>query len=260
MTDDERVVTACDHLKGLADHVAEQLANELITADTPTEQLLARQAVFIVRQVHGISFLVALPFYAEQAGQLVRGFAELARITLWLDAPDIAEERLERAVIFWKDGVQQTRDKYEFQESIGRRMLSSEWDQLDYQDKLIAEQEERLGGSVAGLPSARAMWKELGREDLYGLFRWESDPAHGSAVTLGTVVRNSTDTHFELGGPNQPKDRARRLGAALALLQLVGSVIVEGLGRDVAAWQDASGETEAVMTEFLSPLLPSGSD
>jgi hypothetical protein len=104
------------------------------------------------------------------------------------------------------------------------------------------------------------MWKELGREDLYGLFRWESDPAHGSAVTLGTVVRNSTDTHFELGGPNQPKDRARRLGAALALLQLVGSVIVEGLGRDVAAWQDASGETEAVMTEFLSPLLPSGSD
>lgn len=260
MTGDERIVPACDHLKGLADHLAEQLANGLITADTTTEQLLARQAVIIVRQVHGISFLVALPFYAEQAGQLVRGLAELTRITLWLDVPDTAEERLERAVMFWKDGIQQTRNKYEYQESIGRKMLSAEWDQLDYQDKLITEQEEVLRKTVTGLPSAKAMWKELGREDLYGLFRWESDPAHGSAVTLGTVVRNSTDTHFDLGGPNQPRDRARRLGAALALLQLAGGVIIERLDRGVQAWRTASCDTEAAMTELLSPLLPSGSE
>ncbi len=96
---------------------------------------------------------------------------------------------------------------------------------------------------------------DLGREDLYGLFRWESDPAHGSAVTLGTVVRSSTEEHFDLGGPNQPKDRARRLGAALALLQLSVGVIVAGLGLNVEKWEETFAETEALMTDLVGPFL-----
>lgn len=233
MTDDERVVAACDALKGLADHLAGQLTNEMITADSPTQQVFARQAVLIVRQVHGIAILVGWPYYAEQAGQLVRGLAEVTRVTLWLDVPDDDEERLERAVIFWKDGVRQTRDKYEHQESIGREILAREWELLDKQDKLIAAQEASLGRTVGGLPSAKAMWKGLGREDLYGLFRWD------------------------LGGPNQPKDRARRLGAALGFLQLSGAVIVAGLDRDAEAWNKASSDTEALMSDLVGPLLSS---
>ncbi|HLF43044.1 MAG TPA: hypothetical protein VJA46_05890 [Acidimicrobiia bacterium] len=255
-TEDERIVAACDALKGLADHLAELLANEKIAADTPTQQLLARQAVFVVRQVYGVALLVALPFYAEQAGQLVRGLAELTRIILWLDAPDDAERQFEQAVIFWKDGIQQTRSKYEYQGSTGRQVLPHEWEQLANQEKLIADQEAKLGRKVGGLPNAKKMWEDLGREDLHGLFRWESDPAHGSAVTLGTVVRSNTEEHFDLGGPNQPKDRARRLGAALALLQLSGDVIVERLGRNIESWQAASSETEAQIADLLSPLMP----
>ena len=83
----------------------------------------------------------------------------------------------------------------------------------------------------------------------------ESDPAHGSAVTLGTVVRNNTDSHFDLGGPNKPKDRARRLGAALQLLQLSGQIIVECLGRDVESWRAASSAAETEMTDLLAAFL-----
>jgi hypothetical protein len=252
----QRIVAACDELKGLADRLAGLLRNEMIHADTVTHQIFARQLVYVVRQVHGIALLVRWPFYAEQAGQLGRGLAELTRIVMWLDAPDHPEERFERALVFWKDGIRQTRSKYEYQEQIGRKILSHEWESLANQETLIANQEATLGREVDGsLPSAEAMWEELGRKDLYGLFRWESDPAHGSAITLGTVVQNSTETHFDLGGPNQPKDRARRLGAALTLLQLSGGVIVEGLDRDVKSWQEASSETEAQMADLINPLL-----
>lgn len=251
----QRIVRACDALKALADHLAAMLGGKMIEAESVTQQILTRQLVVVVRQVHSIALLVGLPYYAEQAGQLVRGLAELTRIVLWLDEPDDADERLVRALTFWKDGVRQTRSKYEYQERIGREILESEWEALEKQEALVADQESGLGRKVGGLPDARAMWEELGREDLYGLFRWESDPAHGSAVTLGTVVHASSETHFDLGGPNLPRDRARRLGAALALLQLAGTVIVEGLGQDVESWRTASSHAEAEMSDLLMSLL-----
>ena len=257
-TDQECIASACDALKKLSDHLADQLGDEPIAADGPTQQLLARQAVVIIRQVHSIAFLVGWPYYAEQAGQLVRGLAELTRLVLWLNAPDDVEERSARAVMFWKDGIRQTRSKYEYQESIGQAVLSGEWKQLDSQDNLIAEQEDKLGREVGELPNARTMWEDLGRGNLYGLFRWESDPSLFSAVTLVIVVRSRTGDHFDLGGPNAPKDRARRLGAALLLLQLSGDVIAEGLGRDVEAWEATSNETGTEMERLLSPYLLDG--
>ena len=81
-----QIAAACDILKGLSDHLAGMLGNEILDANTVTDQILARQLVYVVRQVHGIAFLVGWPFYAEQAGQLVRGLTELTRIILWLDA------------------------------------------------------------------------------------------------------------------------------------------------------------------------------
>lgn len=255
MTDNERIVAACDALKRLSDHLAGALANQLIEAETPTHQLLGRQGVFVVRQVHGIAILLGWMFYAEQAGQLIRGLAELTRIVLWLDVPDDPVERRERALTFWNDGIRQTRSKYDYQQQNGRTILAREWKLIEQQEQLIAEQEAEYGVTAGSLPDARAMWESLGRPDLYGLFRWESDPAHGSAVSLGTVVASNTPDHFDLGGPNMPKDRARRLGAALILLQLSGETIVRVLNRDLDAWKAASQAAGAEMTALLSPIL-----
>ena len=221
------VVAAADVLKALADKLAAMLDGRTIPAETPAQQLLGRQLVYLVRQVHCVAFLAGWPFYAEQAGQLVRGLTEVARIVLWLVATDDPLERQRRVLAFWSDGLVQTRSKYEYQASAGVEIDEAAWSQLDSQEALLAEQVSEMDGELGGLPNAIEMWEGLGRKDLYGLFRWESDPAHGSAVTLGTVVSDPTDDHVALGGPNRPVDRARRLGAALLLLQLTGSAIID---------------------------------
>lgn len=53
----QKIAAACDALKDLAD-LPGMLGNELIDADTVTQQILARQLVYVVSQVHGIAFLV----------------------------------------------------------------------------------------------------------------------------------------------------------------------------------------------------------
>lgn len=251
-----QLVAAAQAVKALADRLAAYAQGEgPFAADTPTEQILARQLVFLVRQVHAVAILLAFPYYAEQAGQLVRGLCELARTIGWLVAPDSAAERRHRAVRFWNDGIRQTRDKYDFQEEIGQPVAAHKWLALEEQEKLIADEEQKLGLEARPLPDARGMWKSLKRLELYGLFRWESDPAHGSSVSLGTVVAARSEGHYDLGGANSPRDRARRISATFLLLDLAGRWLVDGLGFDSDDWSKACEEVGADLSRDLAGLL-----
>lgn len=252
---DADIAVAADRLKALANVISAKLeAAGEYAADTPTHQYLARLAVHIVRQVEAICLLVAFPYFSEQAGQLVRGLTEATRIALWLDEPIDQDERLRRAVTFFKDGVTQMKDKVDYYES------HSDAPYREDQTTLLAERlrqveelEKELGESFGRLPSASKMLKDLDRKDLYSLFRWESDPSHASAIALGQTVAFETDSHHHLGGRNKPWDRVRRLGATLLLVQYAGRAIFSGLGFDTDEWDTSAREAEAEIEAVCSP-------
>jgi len=249
---------AADRLQGAIKNLRARIEGHRLEIEgEATPQIVARIFVHLYRQIESMCLLLALPFYAEQAGQLLRGAIDATLVLLWVTEPEAAVDRQRRAVRYWKDGIRQTREKFEYAENVGSPQSAEAWAELARQEAVIAEQEAALGGGkLKRPPDTRGMAENLGQVDLYRLWRWESDPAHASSVSLGQTVRHMTDEHHELGGPNQPWARAKRFGAALLVLRVAGPPILAALGLSDAGWDEEMAASEGQIEELLKPYMP----
>ena len=253
---DAAIRKAADRVQALVHSLRARIEGRAFETDKPTPQLVARFFVHIARQVESMCRLGALPFYAEQAGQLLRGAIEATRNLLWVTAVSDERERHLRAAMFWKDGISMTRKKYEYGVEVAEGPTEEAWSELERQEALIEEQEEILGETLKPTPNARMMLEDLGQQDLYRLFQWESDPAHGSSVSLAQTVSSMTESNHELGGPSKSWDRAKRLVAALVVLKPAGVAILEGLELGAEGWETEVEDAESDLEQLIGEFLP----
>lgn len=257
---DPDIAAAAVLLDQLAHVIVDRIeATEPLVIDTPTKDYLARLAIHVVRQVDGIARLLMFPYYSEQAGQLVRGLGEATRIAMWLDEPDDPEEQDRRARIYFKDGVVQMKKKVDYYET------RSDEPYREDQTDLLAERlgqieqlEAEAGETYPPLPDAKTMLEGMDRNDLYSLFRWESDPSHASSIAMGQTVAYEAKGHRHLGGRNHPWTRVKRIGATLLLLQYAGHAIFSALGFDTEEWDAAAREAEEKIEALCNPYYEHG--
>jgi hypothetical protein len=99
------------------------------------------------------------------------------------------------------------------------------------------------------------MYEDLGRPDMYALFRWESDPAHISPVTLGQYVESQSDDAVQLGGESDPWARAKRVIRAFYLFAEIGDVVVAEFGL-ACTWADDRDRAHRILEALLRASVP----
>ena len=202
--------------------------------------------VYTIRQVRAICILVgdeSAPYYAEQAGQLLRCLCEVYAKAAWMMNQDDEQGCTHRAWRLEKASVQKEplsdAQKQELFESLG----------------IIAY--ENTSSHLKGLPSPKCMFTEIGRSDLYEIYQYESSAIHMSLTTLSTTVHSidPADRTVVLDGPNPPSSSARRLLATLNVLLYSARVLISGLGLDSQAWEDIEEVRWREIVSLLEPLL-----
>ena len=246
MTDSSAIKNSADLLADLALELRSLLDGARTEPRGVHTKYLALFLVYTVRQVRAICLLVgceSTPFYAEQAGQLLRGLCEICIKAAWMMAPDDDNERNSRALRMDKA-------------SIKREKLS------DGQKRELFKLHS-IGGSeggfadLKGLPTLRDMSLESCPPHIYDIFRFESSSLHVSLSTLFTTVHsyNLDERRVTFDGPDPPDSRARRLLATFDVLLHITRLLIIGLELDSDAWGEAEVRTHNVMVGVLSPLL-----
>jgi len=255
------LVAGAELLNGLALWVQEQFESlQPIEAQGPVNQLIGRIAVYAVRQAQALAVLAVSGrgLMTEQAGQLLRGLIELWKVAAWLTEPTNETGRTARAVGLVKGGIAQAREKLEYQRDFVVDAPAVRWEELEDQEARIAGQEAALaGGEAPALPSTRTVCESFGHFERYAYFRWESDPAHASAVALGRMVASQTAEHTHLGGPACPERRASQLIASIETMMDIVRIVSVTLGFDLENLEDLVAGTYERMREHLAPLITS---
>lgn len=258
---DARIRKSADLIVALASTLTTALEERKIEDCGPACQLLSRLCVHAIRQSQAICILVgrmdgATPaYFAEQAGQLLRGLVETWARAAWMMQPETESDRDERALRTVKDSLVEMRKKLEYAISHDLGRADETIEELERQEAIVVEEETKLGREVKLLPDTRCLCETCDRPDLYNIFAHESDPAHASAVTLGTTVSHRDETWQHLGGENRPLRRAALLSATLIVLEATGEVVVDGLDLDSHAWNADKEGVRAETQRLLGPLM-----
>ena len=201
--------------------------------------------IYTIRQVRAICILVgdeSAPYYAEQAGQLLRCLCEIHAKAAWMMKPDNEQEQTRRARCLQKASVKRERlsdhKEQELLESLGITAYEKEYFPLK------------------NPPQIRQML-EIESPDLYKIYQYESSAIHMSSTTLLTTVHSvdPKDRNITLDGPNPLSSPARRLCATLDVLYHTSRVFISGLGLDLRAWEDVEAVRWREIVSLLSPLL-----
>ncbi len=200
--------------------------------------------VYTIRQVQAICILInnPAPFYAEQAGQLLRGLCELYAKAAWMMYPEAEGDRDYRAWRLEKS-------------SVAKEPLSAGQRKKLYSLAGIDKYEGEYS-ILKPIPSTRKMLLGIGASDVYDFFQWESSAIHISLTTLSTTVhRLDTETgRVMVGGPNHPVDRGKRLWVALDMFGRIADLIIMGFGIDLQDWVDIQATKVAEIAGLLAPL------
>ena len=256
MAEESSIKKSADLLIALASTLGTLLQSASVENAGPDIQLLARFCVHTVRQVQAICILIGkeeAPYFAEQAGQLLRGLCETWGRASWLMKPNDENERIDRAWRIYKDGVVNLREKVQYDLDHSHPVTKGWQKAVADLDLLLAKREQFT--PLKGMPDSRSIYEALGRSDFYSVFRHESDPAHVSAVTLGAMVAHMDARSQHLGGPNPSVRRAQVLLASRALLEATARVIIAGLGLDSGRWEEDEALVRGETDERLQPLV-----
>ncbi len=201
--------------------------------------------VYTIRQVQAICILInnPAPFYAEQAGQFLRGLCEIYAKADWMMKPDTESDRDRRAWHLEKASI--------------KKELLSESQQKNLCTLLGIDAYEDELSNLTDLPSTKKMLLEIGSSDIYDFFRWESSAIHMSLITLATTVHQlDVETgRVTIGGPDHPVNRGKRLLLALDVFRRIARVVITGLGLNLQTWEEIQAATVTEIIEILSPLL-----
>ena len=260
-TPDTRIRTSADLIVALASTLATSMEEREIAECGPACQLLARLGVHAVRQAQAVCILVGrldetVPaYYAEQAGQLVRGLVETWARAAWMMWPESEVEQDERALRIVKDSLVEMRKKLDYAAEHGLGGAGEAREELERQEEAVAAEEARLCREVNLLPDTRYLCESCERPDLYYVFARESDPAHASSVTLATTVAVRHGTWQHLGGENLEIRRALLLSVTRAVLEAIGPVILEALSLDSRTWHSDEARVREETDRLLGPMM-----
>lgn len=250
---------AVDEFRRIGIFIAAQLENGKFEAPGPTQNLVGRLAIAVVRQAEGIAALYqAGPYYAGQIGQLLRGLLEMWRTGAWLVQPDTVRGRNQRAVGLWVQSLAEERKTLELQTEMTELTIPpGRWDELDRQDSLVEKASAELldGSKPKQTGGARNDYQALGRPDRYIAFRRESEISHVGAIALGQMVAYQTDTHVHLGGKSSLDDRARKLVIAQDAMSDVTDMVVVELDLDAEEWSALKLSTYERFEHLLGPII-----
>ena len=218
---------------------------------------LSQFSIYTIRQVKAICILVGNevePYYSEQAGQLLRGLCETWARSVWMMKPDNEKERMDRARSIHKDSTVQLRNTVDYKAEYLPPVIKPLQDLLAAREERIVEYEgaNRL---VKGLPSTRQICEELGRPDMYLIFRYESAPTHVSVETLGTTTSYTAASEPVLGSPNPRDRRAQIILTTLDIFEDTARIMIGGLDLDVERWENRRESVNREIYERLLPLL-----
>ena len=218
---------------------------------------LSQFCIYTIRQVKAICILVGNedePFYTEQAGQLLRGLCETWARSAWMIKPDTENERMDRARTIYKDSTAELRNTIDYKAENLPPVMKPLYDLLAARESRIANYEE-VYGRVKGLPNTRQICENLGRPDMYLIFRYESSPTHASVLSLGTTTSYTAASEPILGSPNPQDRRAQILLTALDVFEDTACTMIEGLDLDVEGWENTRTPVNGEIYERLLPLL-----
>lgn len=256
---EESLAKAVGHLRRISVFLAKQLEVGEFKAPGPTQNLVGRLAIAVVRQAEAIAALYqAGPYYRSQVGQLLRGLLEMWRVGAWLAEPETILARNQRAIGLWLMSLSEERKTLDLQAEIPELNTPAErWEELERQEQLLSKAADELlnGAKAKQTGGARNDYQRLGRPDRYVAFRRESEAAHVGAIALGQMVAFQDDSHVHLGGKSPIADRARKLVIARDVLVDVTIIVLQELGRDDAPFAEVKDSTYQAFEELLGPII-----
>ena len=218
----------------------------LLRAGTPLYGLhfgyMSLFTLHTIRQVKAICILIGFekePYYAEQAGQLVRNLCELYAKLAWMMKPKNDEERDYRAWQLEKS-------------TIDKDQMADDKKHNRYKELGIVEYESNIR-PIKGLPSIICMLREIkSSEDIEKIYRKESSTIHLSKKTLMTNIYYISPETSEIivYPPDTLASRAKRLKRTLLLLDHIAVELIAGLKLDID-WNKEKRLVRSTVKELL---------
>ena len=209
--------------------------------------------LYTIRQVQAICLLVGnnkLPYYSEQAGQLVRVLYEIFAKSSWMVFPDKDNEcnrrawRLEKASVY-----KETKSEKEKQEIC--KLLG------------ITEYEHQTC-TLKQPPTIKDMLKEIGQHDInldqqhdinYSIYSHESSAVHASFRSMIKAINYDTENRYIKINADSVNSRALRLTTTLVIFNHILEVIIPSLGIQCEKWENIRTTVWHEIIEMLNPLI-----
>lgn len=255
MSDDTDIRKASALITDLASELQDSLNSSQIDSTYAHTLFLAASCAYTIRQVQAICLLVNSEgplYYAQQAEQLVRGLCEIWARVSWMMSPANTEEQVHRLRSIYKKDIDSLSRicKYQLCNGMDPSILA---DKVEEYRESINELGAKLQKPLEELPNSRTIYEELGRPDLYVVFRYESGPAHASALAISSMLNAIEDDNYILGGPSN-YSWVKVLMATLELLKSTSIVIITGLNLDLEKWEKVEINTTREIQALLHPI------